>query len=62
MYPPPPKNSVGLLNFLINSAAYPCPFTDKLKQPSLSPDRESAPPCNNIAYGLKFYIIFVITG
>lgn len=49
VYPPPPKNNVGLLNFFMNYAAYPWPFTDKLKHPRWSPESESAPPCNKIA-------------
>lgn len=62
VYPPPPKNRVGMLNFLTNAAADPCPFTERLKQPSLSPDRLSVPPWRRMASGLKCSIILVITG
>jgi len=38
------------------------PLTERLKHPSLSPERLSVPPWRRTAYGLKFSIIFPRTG
>lgn len=46
----------------MKAAAEPWPLTDKLKHPSLSPDKLSAPPWSKMAYGLKFYTILLMTG
>jgi hypothetical protein len=51
-----------MLKLLINFAADPWPFTERLKHPNLSPARLSDPHWSRMASGLKFSMIFPTTG
>lgn len=59
----PPKRSNGTVDIYVKNLTHsPCPFIERLKHPSLSPDKLSAPHYKITAYGLYLEKISKIIG
>ena len=61
VYPPPPVTRSGTLKVFMNFTQSAWPSRDRLKHPSRSAARESAPHCNTTAPGLYVSMTFCIT-
>ncbi|CAK5280909.1 unnamed protein product [Mycena citricolor] len=61
VYPPPPRRTSGTFCCRRNCTQAACPCIVRLKQPSLSPARESAPHWRTTAEGRNTSMILAIT-